>query len=83
MTKHFGPAHLKRDMPGLKAFAFAGEAPRTLFYGTGFDSVLGAPIPIRELSCTVFIKRKTEHSSQVFIGESKFLAGHEKAGKCR
>src|SRR5260370_39359923 len=46
MTKHFGPAHLKRDVPGLEAFAFAGEAPpRTgVIYGTNYCSHIVAPV---------------------------------------
>ena len=32
MTKHFGPAHFKRDVPGLEAFAFAGETPANRGY---------------------------------------------------
>ncbi len=75
MTKHFGPAHLKRDVPGLEAFAFAGEAPpRTaVIYGTngrrepadGVPSCL-FPVLAREMS-----RPAIQHLT---LGDLKFFA---------
>ena len=49
MRKHFGPALIKQDAPGLEAFAFAGEAPREL-------GLFMEPITLRHIASPVVEK---------------------------